>query len=271
MDEFVSYDNKTKLRKEGGLTSAQFDLIDSLKPFTGLLLHSSKKFAVLTLDKRYFLIDLDEIKVEQTATSKQAKAMIRERAKGIPRPSAEELESYLNRWNADPNVYAPEAALDKLFKEMCPGNHSVEEVMLKVAALNTVYATQIYSVYPMAKHIVELNIDDRLAAGDEQLVNDMKGVEYEGKISHRDHYSFASKYCSFHNSEAFPIYDSYVEKVLLHYRDADGFCDFKQEELKDYPTFKRVMAAFQQHFGLEGYTVKQLDQYLWQFGKKYFR
>ena len=271
-NEFISY-SKTKLRKEGGFTPAQFDLIDSLKPFEGLLLHSSKRFAIQTISgsdgNRCFLIDLDAIKVEPTENSKQAKAMIRERVHRIPQPSAEELESYLNRWSANPNTYIPEAALNKLFKEICPGNRSIEEVALKVAALNTVYATQIYSVYPVAKHIVGLNMDDRLAAGDERLVDDMKGIAYEGKISHRDHYSFASKYCSFHNPEAFPIYDSYVEKVLLHYRDANRFCDFKQEELKDYPTFKRVIAAFQRHFGLEGYTVKQIDQYLWQFGKEY--
>jgi hypothetical protein len=32
----------------------------------------------------------------------------------------------------------------------------------------------------------------------------------------------------------------------------------------------RVIRDFQKHYGLEQFNVKQLDQYLWQLGKKYF-
>jgi len=43
---------------------------------------------------------------------------------------------------------------------------------VKVAALNGLYATNIYGVVQMAHHIVELDIDDALAAevADPQLV-----------------------------------------------------------------------------------------------------
>lgn len=87
------------------------------------------------------------------------------------------------------------------------------------------------------------------------------GVDYmiNGKASHTDHYSFANKYCSFHNSDTFPIYDSYVDSILWHYQNAEHFCIFKRNELKDYPKFKRIIRSFQRYFGLERYTVKQLD------------
>lgn len=187
----------------------------------------------------------------------------------IPRPSCGEVDRYLHKWNTTADLFQPETVLKKLFTETCPKNNSIDDIILKTAALNTVYNTYIYSVYPVAQHILSLNIDERLAEGDETLVNELMRVFYTdgGKI---DHYSFATKYCSFHNPNAFPIYDSYVDKILQHYRNQEGFSSFKNNELKSYPNFKRIIADFRRHFGLEKYSVKQLDQYLWQFGKEYF-
>ena len=188
----------------------------------------------------------------------------------IPRPSCEEVERYLHRWNTTPDLFQPETVLKKLFTETHPKNNSIDDIILKVAALNTVYNTYIYSVYPVAQHILSLKIDERLSAGDETLVNELMRVLYTdgGKI---EHYSFATKYCSFHNPDAFPIYDSYVGKILQYYRNQEGFSDFKNSDLKSYPHFKRILSDFRQHFGLEKYTTKELDQYLWQFGKEYFK
>ena len=188
----------------------------------------------------------------------------------IPRPSCEEVERYLHRWNTTPDLFQPETVLKKLFTETHPKNNSIDDIILKVAALNTVYNTYIYSVYPVAQHILSLDIDKRLAVGDESLVNELMRVFYTdgGKI---EHYSFATKYCSFHNSDAFPIYDSYVDKILQYYRNQEGFSVFKNSDLKNYPHFKRILSDFRHYFGLEKYTTKELDQYLWQFGKEYFK
>lgn len=188
----------------------------------------------------------------------------------IPRPSCEEVDKYLYRWNTTPDLFQPETVLKKLFTETCPRNNSIDDIILKTAALNTVYNTYIYSVYPVAQHILSLDIDKRLAVGDESLVNELMRVFYTdgGKI---EHYSFATKYCSFHNSDAFPIYDSYVDKILQYYRNQEGFSAFKNSDLKNYPHFKRILSDFRHYFGLEKYTTKELDQYLWQFGKEYFK
>lgn len=190
----------------------------------------------------------------------------------IPRPSCDEVEKYLQKWRTTADLYEPEAVLKELFTKTRPYNQSIDDIILKAAALNTVYNTRITSIYPVAQRILSLDIDERLRSGDEKLVNELMGVDYmiNGKASHTDHYSFASKYCSFHNSDAFPIYDSYVDAILWHYRNLEHFSIFNRNELKDYPKFKRIIKAFQQHFGLKKYTVKQLDQYLWQFGKEYF-
>ena len=70
------------------------------------------------------------------------------------------------------------------------------DILLKVAALNDFYSTNIFSVYPVAKHILSLNIDDRLMTGDVALVSDIQKVTINGV--EKNFYSFATKYCSHH-------------------------------------------------------------------------
>jgi len=86
----------------------------------------------------------------------------------IPTPS--HVQEYLEKWRTQ-GTESSDAALRLLFKTM-PANVDVGEVAVKVAALNGLYATNIYGVVQMAHHIVELDIDDALAAevADPQLV-----------------------------------------------------------------------------------------------------
>jgi hypothetical protein len=68
----------------------------------------------------------------------------------------------------------------------------------------------------------------------------------------------------------YAIYDSYVDKLLWEFQKRDKFSAFKLTDLKKYPEFMRVIHDFQRHYGLEEFTVKELDQYLWQLGKQIF-
>ena len=293
MGDFIDFSSKKKLLAANVLTAEQFSFIDGIKGLFTSSLHSSNQYMVLTLyhenqaPKYSFLIaDLTTKTIEQAQSVKIAKQTVREYFEknvplktetaapviaptNIPRPSCDEVDRYLTRWNTTADYYEPESVLKKLFTQTNPDNTSIDSIILKIAALNTVYNTYIYSVYPVAQHILSLDIDKRLCVGDEILVNEVMRVEY-GVGKKTDHYSFATKYCSFHNPDAYPIYDSYVGKILQYYRDNEGFCSFRNIDLKDYPTFKRIIAEFRRHFGLEKYTTKELDQYLWQFGKDYF-
>jgi hypothetical protein len=56
-----------------------------------------------------------------------------------------------------------------LFKETCPSNENLVHVLLKVTALNQFYSTNIFDTYTVAKHIVGMNIGERLKAGDRAL------------------------------------------------------------------------------------------------------
>jgi hypothetical protein len=124
-------------------------------------------------------------------------------------------------------------------------------------------------VYPVAKHIVNLHIDERLKAGDTSLVNDIASVKW-GDGTEKNFYSFATKYCSHHQPLKYAIYDSYVDKVLNYFRRKDSFSSFSDSELKNYKVFSRVLKEFQAFYHLEQYDLKELDRYLWQLGKDKF-
>lgn len=167
----------------------------------------------------------------------------------IPIPSSEQVDYYLRKWDELEKYHAQEDALDKLFLDLCPRNTDIEDVLLKVATLNAFYSTNIFSVYPVAKHILSLDIDVRLKVGDVTIMEDIQKVTINGRDMKL--YSFATKYCSHHNPLDFPIYDSYVEKVLCYFRDRDAFADFKTSELKSYIKFKSVLIDFQRFYGLD--------------------
>ena len=186
----------------------------------------------------------------------------------ISKPSAIEVEKYLKSWKNLKNYQLQEDALDKLFFELLPSNEEISDILLKVATLNDFYSTNIFSVYPVAEHILSLRIDERLKQGDVTLVNEIQNVTINGVT--RKFYSFSTKYCSHHNPNEYPIYDSYVEKVLKYFRKTDKFSKFKNADLKDYQKFKNIIIAFREYYGLEEFNLKEIDQYLWQLGKEYF-
>jgi hypothetical protein len=135
--------------------------------------------------------------------------------------------------------------------------------------LNDFYSTNIFDTHAVAKHIATRDVDARLAAGDQCLVNDMAVVTIGGKT--RNNYSFASKYCNHHRPDAFPIYDSYVAKMLLHFRKTDDFASFDLAALKQYDLFVQAILAFRKHYALEQFSLRQIDIYLWLCGKDSFK
>lgn len=186
----------------------------------------------------------------------------------IPTPCKEEVIKYLELWDSRENYVLQERSLDKLFFYTYPNNTAIEEILIKASSLNDFYSTNIYSIFPVAKHILNLNIDERLKNGDETLVDDIAKVIINGKEKH--FYSFATKYCSHHFPIIYPIYDSYVEKVLLYFNKKDSFSSFKKEDLKNYKKFKEILINFKKFYKIEEYNLKDIDRYLWQLGKTYF-
>ncbi|MCB9018513.1 MAG: hypothetical protein H6544_07980 [Prevotellaceae bacterium] len=184
------------------------------------------------------------------------------------KPSIKEVNEYIQKWSTLEDYVNQEKALDKLFLNLCLDNKSIENILIKCSALNDFYSTNIFKVHNVAQHYSRKNIDERLSNGDLSLVGDLAHIVINGKPFY--FYSFASKYCSHHRPDIYPIYDSYVHKLLKYLRDRDNFYKFKEMDLKDYSSYYEIIHHLCMFYGLEKFTVKDVDKYLWQLGKEAF-
>ena len=188
--------------------------------------------------------------------------------KKIVNPSAYQINKFLRRRYALKNYTLQEKSLNKLFLKLCPKNKKIEDVLLKVSALNDFYSTNIYDTYSVAENIIKSNIDRPLAAGNLDIVNKIARVSVKRK--NINFYSFATKYCSHHRPKFYPIYDSYVDKMLWYYRKRDQFSDFKRKSLKEYPVFIEAINQFKKFYRLNKFKLRDIDNFLWMTGKEYF-
>lgn len=111
----------------------------------------------------------------------------------------------------------------------------------------------------------------------------------------REYFSFATKFCSHHDpsGKLFPIYDQFVADLLCSYSKANipgvknrKFYDYSRiaklednitgqavltkDKLKHAKVFKDVVEQFQLKYDLEDFSFKQIDRFLWQYGKEYY-
>jgi len=177
------------------------------------------------------------------------------------------VEEYLDKFEKDKRYFIADEAIIKLFKSF-PENKKIEDILLKISVINDLYSTNIFATFIMAEHIKNLNIDRCLNNGDEDIVNKIARLNISGKD--KNFYSFATKYCNWHNREKFPIYDSFVGRMLIKYKEKDGFSDFKKEELRTYRNFKKVINDFRNFYKLDSFNFKEIDKFLWMYGKELF-
>lgn len=183
-------------------------------------------------------------------------------------PSPLEIAEYEQKWNTSADYVNQKNALNKLFFNLCPENKEMSDILIKCSSLNNFYSTNIFKVHNVAKHFLNQNIDERLATGDLKLVMDLANIMINGKRFF--FYSFATKYCSHHRPDIYPIYDRYVNKLLKYFRNRDGFMVFKETDLKEYCSYYNIIQTFKSFYRLQAFTVKQIDKYLWQLGKEAF-
>jgi hypothetical protein len=162
-----------------------------------------------------------------------------------------------------------EQALKELFNQY-HGNSDLSHVLLKVVALNRLYSTQILALMDVAKliHRNAQDIDSALAVGSPQIVDKIARVTISASGKERRNLSFATKYCSWHNPESYPIWDSHVDKYLWTLQKQDHFAPFfkANADLWDYPKFREVIVAFRDRYDLGSFTFKDTDKFLWSEG-----
>ena len=165
--------------------------------------------------------------------------------------------------------YAVEDKVLKWLFETYPKNTNLNEIILKITCLDSFYSTNLTmsaKIHGIAEKILRLNFDKRVQGGDLSLVDELANSATT-KI-----YSFASKYCSWHNWEVykkddFVIFDSLVRTKLKDFNKSYEFAKFSGKKLKEnYAKYKEVLEKFRAEFSLEC-DFKTLDKYLWRLGK----
>jgi hypothetical protein len=136
-----------------------------------------------------------------------------------------------------------------------PSNCDPAHVLPKAATLNSLYATNVFAITDMARHIATIFGDSRRRSRVE-LVSSIACLPLDGKTRHFR--SFASKYCHFFvDAEAFPIMDSYAQRALTHHLDT---------KIADYGTWLNAIEELRQAANLCS-SYRELDHYLWLLGQ----
>lgn len=180
----------------------------------------------------------------------------------LPIPSPERVRVACERF--DQRYRVVEEALGDLFTHYHQ-NTNQSHVLIKIVTLNRLYSAGVLAVEAVAAHIFNSGeqIDSGLAVGEPSIVNRIARVT----IQKRDFnfFSFATKYCSWHKPDLYPIYDSRVDRYLWSLQKHSRFSDFKHRNdiCKDYSSFVKIMKELRIFFKLEEFTFKEIDKFLW--------
>ena len=186
------------------------------------------------------------------------------------KPTDKLVKEYIKKFNVDKRYSRSDRAIANLFNAF-PDNNILEHVLLKVSVINDFYSTNIFGTFRMAEHICGLNIDGKIQKGETDAVRLIStGHEIKSKKNNKEikFYSFATKYCSWHNREKYAIYDSFVEKMLLAYKREHKFSEFKHSDLRDFSKFMDIINDFINYYGLSNHDLKDVDKFLWIYGKE---
>lgn len=150
-----------------------------------------------------------------------------------------------------------------------PNNKTIEDVACKIAVIDFTNSTNLrqnkINLYTLAKIITNIDFDARVAKGDVSLVSDIIS-KCPVKL-----YSFASKYCCYHNTflynrDDYSIYDSVVEKHLPEYA-TEKLPASKWRKNFNYETFNQYIGDLLDEYGITAATEPQrrrlFDHYVW--------
>ena len=170
--------------------------------------------------------------------------------------------------------YGKEYRLIESVLKKYPNNKTIEDVACKIAVIDFTNSTNLrqnkINLYTLAKIITNIDFDARVAKGDVSLVSDIiSGCPV--KL-----YSFASKYCCYHNTflynrDDYSIYDSVVKKHLPEYA-TEKLPASKWRKNFNYETFNQYIGDLLDEYGITAATEPQrrrlFDHYVWYKNRK---
>ena len=149
-----------------------------------------------------------------------------------------------------------------------PNNQNIEDVACKIAVIDFTNSTNLRlskNLYTLAEIITSINFDAKVAIGDASLVSDII------QECHVKLFSFASKYCCYHNTflynrDDYSIYDSVVKKHLPEYA-TEKLPASKWRKNFNYETFNQYIGDLLDEYGITAATEPQrrrlFDHYVW--------
>ena len=174
----------------------------------------------------------------------------------MPHANSRMVRRYIDRFQRDERYAKADEAITELIRAF-PSNADLSAVLLKVTAINKLYSTNIMAPFNVAKHIAHLHLDADIQAG---ILSAVDAI-WKSQGTRKHYFSFATKYCSWHNLTAYPIYDSFVAKSLAYYGTVVG-------DLREVGNLKASIDKLVSRDNLAGFTYKQLDKFLWLRGKE---
>ncbi len=160
---------------------------------------------------------------------------------------------YLPQWVGTEKIF-------RLLRERFP-DFAYESVIVKAATLNHLYSTRVFALQELAQHIESVMKepwDDPV-----ELITRLATPTRATDKGPRHYWSFAAKFTHFFvDGERFPIYDSYNEAMLRYHLGPEAI------PKGDNPinAFVGNLQRFQHLWQLNGFSLRELDRYLWLAG-----
>jgi len=158
------------------------------------------------------------------------------------------LKKYLDIFDSQERYFVSDIRNLELFAET-PLNTNLDEVRIKVSAINDMDVIDSTVSDDLVNHIVALNIDDRLKKGDLTVVEEIANLKARNKNYHFLH--FASAYCNYHRPDVFPIYsEQYLEFYKVYVVEQKLGLD--PDKLTSYLVFSQALNHLVDQLGLKG-------------------
>jgi hypothetical protein len=174
------------------------------------------------------------------------------------------LKKYLDIFASQEMYFVNDLKNLELFKKT-PGNKDVEDIRVKVSAVNDTEIGNLGIIENVVAHIHSLNIDDRLGKGDLTLVEDIANFSIGAKTQRVLH--FASVFCNFHKPEVYPIYS---EQYLDFYRKyiTENKLPLDPSKINTYDVFTKALNDLVQRLGLTGkMNYLHLRKFAWLYAE----
>ena len=178
------------------------------------------------------------------------------------------LAKYLDLFQQQEGYFVADNRILEAFK-MAPENINVDDVRVKVSALNDPEIEDNALIDGMAKHIVALRPDERLRQGDLALVEEVAALNVRHRDFHPIH--FASAYCCFHQPTLFPIYSEQFLELYRRYI-IENSLPVDPSKINTYPVFARVLDDVMTRFHLKGkLNYLHFRKFGWLYAEDIFR